>query len=357
MIGHLNASLEGLTTVRACRAENILEEEFDRHQDLYTSALYMSTCSMKAFGLTIDTLCSIIITLVIAGFIFSDSEVSAGYVGLAVMHVLQLGEVVQYGYQNLTQLENLMTSAERVLEYRQVKSETAVGHVLENWPSHGAVTFEKVSLSYHNEQVLKNVSFKIEPQQKIAIIGRTGAGKSSLISSLFRLYDTEGKILIDGVDIKSLSLKFLRRKLAVIPQESILFTGTLRSNLDPFNEFSDEDLWAALEKVHMKKSVDQLGMAVKSHGANFSIGQIQLIFLARAILNKTKIIITDEATDCTVFQISHRLKDTLECDKILVMERGEIKEFGDTTALLQDERGHYYNLLKQAGLLDNLNKG
>ncbi|XP_074031341.1 LOW QUALITY PROTEIN: probable multidrug resistance-associated protein lethal(2)03659 [Leptinotarsa decemlineata] len=375
MIGHLNASLEGLTTIRACKAQDILEDEFDRHQDLYTSAFYTSTYAMEAFQLALDSLCSIFVVLVIIGFIVVDTDVSAGNVGLAIMEIMYMGEAIRYLNQRWSQLETLMTSAERVLEYSSASPESEIGNIVENWPNYGAVDFEDVSLSYKSKMVLKHVSFRVKPGQHIGIVGRTGAGKSSLISSIFRLYDIEGKIKIDGVDIKTLSLKFLRRNIVVIPQNFHLFSGTIRSNLDPYNEFSDEDLWNALGKVNIKKSIDDLNMKVESRGSNFSSGQKQLIYLARAVLRRTKIIVLDEATanmdnetdillnevmknnfeHCTIFKVSHRLECILECDKILVLEKGEIKEFDNTATLLENEEGHFYALVKQAGLLNYLN--
>ncbi|KAG5864292.1 hypothetical protein JTB14_030845 [Gonioctena quinquepunctata] len=300
------------------------------------------------------------------------SGVSAGNVGLALTQVSALGGSIQWGLRQWTDLENLLTSVERVLEYTEITPEKGDGQELDNWPKNGSVKYENVSLAYNNEIVLKNMSFEVEPQQNIGIVGRTGAGKSSLISSIFRLYDTQGKILIDGVDIKTLSLKFLRKKLAIIPQDPVLFSGTARSNLDPFGEFEDKELWTALEKVNLKESV--LKLDTKLSVSNYSSGQKQLFCLARALLRNSKILILDEATanmdhetdimlhniikqqflECTIFTIAHRLHSILECDKVMVLDRGEIKEFNDPLKLLEDEKGLFHKMVKQAGLLNHL---
>ncbi|XP_074026962.1 probable multidrug resistance-associated protein lethal(2)03659 isoform X2 [Leptinotarsa decemlineata] len=373
MIGHLNATLDGLTTIRAYKAERILIDEFDRHQDLYTSAYYTSICSLRGFNFFMDCIGSTLLISVVINFLFFDTGASAGNVGLALTQVTSLGNSIQWGLRQWSEMENNMTSVERVLEYAGIPSEKKGGEVLDNWPTDGTVEYENVCLTYNNEKILKNLTFEVEPKQRIGIVGRTGAGKSSLISSIFRLYDVQGKILIDGVDIRRLSLKFLRKKLAIIPQDPVLFSGTARTNLDPFREFEDEELWSVLEKVDLKNSISNLDNVIGSV-SNFSSGQKQLFCLARALLRKSKILILDEATanmdhetdarlhktisqhftDCTVFIIAHRLHSILECDKVMVLDKGVLIEFDDPLSLLENENGIFHKMVKQAGLLNYL---
>ncbi|CAG9826304.1 unnamed protein product [Diabrotica balteata] len=375
MIGHLNASLEGLTTVRAYGVQKRLIDEFDKHQDLHTSAHYMSACTIRAFGFLMDFLCSTFMIIVITRFIFVDTDTSAGNVGLALTQVMLLGNSVQWGVREWSELENLMTSVERALEYTEIKTEAKSGSTLEHWPSKGTVTYEKVSLSYtENVRVLKDLNFSVNSQEKIGIVGRTGAGKSSIISTLFRLYDIDGKILIDGVNIKLLDLTFLRKKLALIPQDPILFTGTIRTNLDPLNEYKDTELWEALEKANIKHWVTNLSQPISKGSLDISSGQKQLICLARAILRQSKVVFLDEATanmdhetdellhrtvksnfvESTMFIIAHRLHSVLDCDRVMVMDKGQIKEFDSPRVLLQNTNGAFYSMVKHAGLLNYL---
>ena len=295
---------------------------------------------------------------------------SIGNVGLAISLSSSLIELVQFTMKNWSQLEGNMVSVERVLEYTKLDPEPNESNngLPENWPNFGNVSFSSVSLKYLPDApfVLKNVTFTIQAGEKVGIIGRTGAGKTSLSSILLRLFPFDGTVSIDGVNTKSMTLNTLRSKVSIIPQEPFLFLGTLRKNIDPFNEYRDDQIWKCLEETGLKEMVSKLekglDSVVSETGSNFSVGEKQLLCLVRVMLRNNKIVVLDEATanvdlktdeliqasikkkfgDCTVLTIAHRLNTVRDCDKILVMEDGTVVEFGRPQELLQNADGFYY---------------
>uniref|UniRef100_A0AAG5DBA7 Multidrug resistance-associated protein lethal(2)03659 n=1 Tax=Anopheles atroparvus TaxID=41427 RepID=A0AAG5DBA7_ANOAO len=380
---HLSASLSGLSTIRAFGAEKILVREFDSHQDLHSSAFYLFISTSRAFGFYLDVFCVIYIAIVTLTFFIQGD--SGGNVGLAITQALGMTGMVQWGMRQSAELENTMTSVERVVEYDNVDPEPALEAAdadkkpPQDWPQEGRIRFEKVSLRYSpdpsGDLVLRDLEFEIAPREKIGIVGRTGAGKSSLINALFRLSYNGGSIVIDARDTSQMGLHDLRAKLSIIPQEPVLFSGTLRYNLDPFDEYPDEKLWRALKEVKLEEAINELPSGLSSKinegGSNFSVGQRQLVCLARAILRENKILVMDEATanvdpqtdkliqqtirekfnDCTVLTIAHRLNTVMDSDKVLVMDAGRCVEFGTPYELLTTEGGPrvFYGMVKQTG--------
>jgi len=278
-----------------------------------------------------------------------------------------------------------MSSVERVKEYcDQLPQEKVVTYgngpdEIEqpppSWPERGEVEFRGASLRYRDglPLVLKQVSIKIAAGHKIGIVGRTGSGKSTVMLALFRMVElAEGSILFDGVDISKLQMNDLRSKITIIPQDPMLFQGTIRSNLDPFNMVDDTAVWTVLEKVNMADRVrrDSVGLdcLVADKGANFSVGQRQLLCLARALLKGCKILLLDEATasvdfdadamiqrtireefaDCTVLTIAHRLATVIDSDRIVLLDHGVVQEYDSPANLLQRE-SHFNAMLQRLG--------
>jgi ATP-binding cassette subfamily C (CFTR/MRP) protein 4 len=301
-----------------------------------------------------------------------------GYVGLAISLSNALLLVMQFALKTLIELNAQMTAVERVVEYSELswESNDGVDTPPQSWPISGDISFHSVSLRYSSNDapVLMNVSFNIKSREKIGIIGRTGAGKSSLIAVLFRLFHFEGSVVIDNVDTKSIPLTELRSKITVIPQDPLLFLGSLRKNLDPFGQYPDHQLWTALDVFQLKQVVSNLPLGLDSmvseRGSNFSVGQRQLLCLVRAMLKESKIIVLDEATanvdletdeliqssirkkfqNCTVLTIAHRVNTVIDSDKILVMDEGLVVEFGQPHQLLQNRDGFFYRYVKKSGV-------
>ncbi|CAH1105167.1 unnamed protein product [Psylliodes chrysocephalus] len=373
---HLAASLQGLTTIRAFRAEQILTKEFDNFQDKHSSIYYTFLTATRGFGFWLDLHCIVFIGLVLISILFIQSESFGGNVGLSLTQAINLSGLFQWGMRQWSELEIQMTSVERVQEYADlpIEKDSSKNDNFPNWPNLGAIKFNKMYLKYSQDDpyVLQNLNFEIKSKEKIGIVGRTGAGKSSLIQALFRLTDIDGSIVIDNVDTKNVKLEILRSNISIIPQEPVLFSGTLRKNLDPFDEHKDEVLWDALDEVELKHTVDELPAGLSSKmaegGSNFSVGQRQLVCLARAIIRRNRILVLDEATanvdpmtdaiiqntirdkfaNCTVLTIAHRLHTVMDSDKVLVMDAGEAVEFDHPYSLLE-KKGVFHSLVKKTG--------
>ncbi|XP_046428417.1 ATP-binding cassette sub-family C member 4-like [Neodiprion fabricii] len=380
VFSQISSTLDGLTTIRSrgTAVEEMMVKEFDRHQDVNTGAWYLTIATATAFGFTLDLISCFFTAFVCFSLIFlNDGNFLGGSVGLAISQCLTLTGLVQYGIRLFAMVVAQMISVERVLQYTNLPKEKVV--VTDkpppaDWPCKGGLVFKGVSMKYADDEppVLKNLNFNIKPGWKVGIVGRTGAGKSSLISALFRLTGDglEGEILLDEIDTMSIGLHDLRSRISVIPQEPVLFSASLRYNLDPFNRYSDSELWDSLREVELGNLVSSLDFQVAEGGANFSIGQRQLICLARAILRNNRLIVLDEATanidritdaliqttirrrfsDSTVLTIAHQIKTIMDSDRVLVIDGGCIVEFGPPHLLLKDPNGFFTQMLQQTGM-------
>ncbi|KAG5204267.1 hypothetical protein JEQ12_002243 [Ovis aries] len=271
-----------------------------------------------------------------------------------------------------------MISVERVIEYTQLEQEAPWELEFRpppDWPNNGMIALSKVNFKYSSDGplVLKDLTTDIKPGEKVGIVGRTGAGKSSFIAALFRLSEPEGRIWIDKILITEIGLHDLRKKMSIIPQDPIVFTGTMRENLDPFNKHTDEELWNVLEEVQLKEVIeelpDKMDTELVEFGSNLSVGQKQLVCLARAILRKNQILIIDEATahvdpstdeliqkkirekfaQCTVLTIAHRLSTIIDSDRIMVFDSGRLEEYDEPYVLLQNRDSLFYKMVQQLG--------
>ena len=289
-------------------------------------------------------------------------------VGLSLVYVMDTANLAQFSVRQLSEVENLMTSVERVMTYAKLDTEPGYDNETrppEGWPDNADIRFINVSLRYHKDgpKVLKNINLSIDGKAKIGIAGRTGAGKSSIVASLLRMPDAEGDITIDGVNIKSLNLQECRRYISVLGQNPVLFSGTLRMNLDPLEKHNDDKLWDVLNEVKLKSLVQNLkgclDFEISERAANLSVGEQQLVCLARVLAEGNKIIILDEPTahvdpkmeraiqeiihnklqDCTIITIAHHLNTIKDCDKIFVFQDGEVAESGAYEELLKIDGG------------------
>ncbi|XP_014035059.1 ATP-binding cassette sub-family C member 3 isoform X2 [Salmo salar] len=377
---HFSETVTGSSIIRAYGRHNAFVLMSDMKVDENQKSYYPGIVSNRWLGVRIEFIGNCIVLFAALFAVIGKDKLNPGLVGLSVSYALLVTMSLNWMVRMTSDLESNIVAVERVKEYSETKTE-APWEVEDkkpssDWPSQGNVEFSDYSVRYREglELVLKNLTLSVKGGEKIGIVGRTGAGKSSMTLCLFRLLEAAGgEITIDGVKISEIGLHDLRSKLTIIPQEPVLFSGSLRMNLDPFEKYSDGEVWKALELSHLNKFVSnqpaKLELECSEGGENLSVGQRQLVCLARALLRKTRILILDEATaaidletddliqstirtqfeDCTVFTIAHRLNTIMDYTRVLVLDKGQIAEF-DTPTNLLFRRGIFYGMAKDAGL-------
>lgn len=397
VISHFSETLSGVSTIVAYSVQKDFLKRNEQAINRMNSATFLTLVNQHWLAMRLDMVgCTILIfvTVLCATRTFN---ISPSAVGLIISYLLQIVGMMTFLVRELATVENNMNSVERVYHYGLKLDQEAAYNIVEtvppdSWPANGAVEFRNVTMSYRPSlpPVLKNISLNIKKGEKIGICGRTGAGKSTIMTALYRLVElSSGSIIIDGIDISTLGLHELRSKLSIIPQDPILFQGTIRSNIDPFGMCEDRVLWEALRKAWLinsdnfdylmspeQQNVDaksikfHLDAAVEDDGSNFSLGERQLVALARALVRNSQILILDEATSsvdyhtdnkiqstiansfnhCTILCIAHRLSTILQYDRILVLQAGEVAEFDTPKNLFNIPNGIFRSMCTNSGI-------
>ena len=384
-------TLSGITTIRSYHQQAAFTAKNASLLDFNNRAVFHQFSAERWIAVRLEGF-GTLLTLV-SGFFAVIMGVEPVMVGLVMGNALDITFSLHWMTRQLADLEAHVVCAERLSHYaNHLPIEGATKNVNnalisvngtvnskdngDSWPDRGEIVFDDVSLSYRPDLplVLHNLSITIAPGERIGIVGRTGAGKSTLLMALFRIVElANGRILVDGVDLSELPLKEARLPLSIIPQDPVLFSGTIRSNLDPFLKHSDADLWDCLDRAYLKSTVqlmdDKLDAEVAEGGENLSVGIRQLLCLARALLRRNRILVLDEATanidletdslvqhcirknfaNCTMLTIAHRLNTVIDYDKILVMEAGRMVEFESPERLLEDTDSVFYGLCAETG--------
>lgn len=379
---HFQETIQGASTIRAFGRSHQFMLESEKKVDTNQVSSFPSVMANRWLAIRLEFIGNILTFFAALFAVLGRDTISGGLVGLSVSYALSVTQTLNWLVRMTSDVETNIVAVERIKEYTETTQE-AEWEIPEKkppeyWPEQGVVEFNKYSTRYREglDLVVKDIDCKISGGEKIGIVGRTGAGKSSLTLALFRIIEAaSGNITIDKIDISKIGLHDVRRRLTIIPQDPVLFSGTLRMNLDPFNLYDDEKVWSALEHSHLKDFVSGLNAGlqheVSEGGENLSVGQRQLVCLARALLRKTRVLVLDEATaavdletddliqqtirrefaDCTVITIAHRLNTIMDSSRVLVLDKGEIREFESPENLLKDKKSIFYSMAKDAGLV------
>ena len=382
---HFGETLTGAPTIRAFGRQSNFIEQSNSKVDYNSACYFPSVIANRWLAVRLEGIGNFITFGSALFCMLSKGTISQGDVGFVISYSLSITQILNWLVRMTADVETNIVGVERIMEYTELNLEAPwmdpQNRTTDSWPEKGEIVIENLGIRYREglDLVIHGVDCKIKGGQKIGIVGRTGAGKSSLTVALFRIVEAAiGAINIDGVDISKIGLHDLRKRLTIIPQDPVLFSGSLRMNLDPFQKYSDKDIWSALELSNLQefvKGLEQgLNFEVNEGGENLSVGQRQLVCLARALLRKTKVLVLDEATaavdletddliqktirnqfaDCTVLTIAHRLNTIMDYDRIMVLDKGELKEFDSPDNLLKDTEGIFYSLAKDAGLADGV---
>ncbi|KAM4591513.1 ATP-binding cassette sub-family C member 2 [Odontesthes bonariensis] len=377
---HFGETVSGLSVIRAFKHQ----ERFLKHNEVTIDenlkSVYPWIVSNRWLAVRLEFLGNLVVFFSALFAVIARDSIDGGLVGLSISYALSVTQTLNWLVRTTSELETNVVAVERVSEYSELENEAkwiTETRPPKNWPEAGRLQFIDYKVRYRPglDLVLHGITCDIASTEKVGIVGRTGAGKSSLTNCLFRIIEAaEGRILIDDIDISTIGLHDLRSRLTIIPQDPVLFSGSLRMNLDPFDTFSDEELWGALELSHLKDYVtglqEGLQHEVTEGGENLSVGQRQLLCLARALLRKSRILILDEATaavdletdnliqktirtefsHCTVLTIAHRLHSIMDSSRVMVLDAGKIVEF-DSPSNLLEKQGHFYSMAKDAGIV------
>ncbi|KAH3901580.1 uncharacterized protein SCDLUD_001343 [Saccharomycodes ludwigii] len=404
---HFSETLVGVTTIRAFGDERRFMLQNLNKIDENNKPFFFLWVANRWLAFRVDLIGALVIFFSGCFIMLNIKNLDAGLAGISLTYAISFTDSALWLVRLYSNVEMTMNSVERLKEYMDIEQEpqNKDGFIPPaDWPSEGKIDVTDLSLRYapNLPKVIKNVSFTVEPSSKVGIVGRTGAGKSTIITALFRFLDPEtGYIKIDNVDITSIPLKRLRQSITIIPQDPTLFSGTLKTNLDPYDEFSDDSIYEALTRVNLitpeeldskvlpsnggtdesasitsentNKFLD-LTNEVTEGGSNLSQGQRQLVCLARSILRSPKVMLLDEATasidyksdakiqqtireefrNSTILTIAHRLRSIIDYDKILVMDAGEVKEYDHPYSLLLNKDSIFYSMCEDSGELDAL---
>eukprot|EP00094_Tigriopus_californicus_P001437 TCALIF_01392-PA protein Name:"Similar to Abcc1 Multidrug resistance-associated protein 1 (Mus musculus)" AED:0.04 eAED:0.04 QI:0/0.8/0.33/0.83/1/1/6/0/1537 len=379
---HFGETISGASTIRAYGVKDKFIEENESKIDINQQCYYPTFVSNRWLSIRLECIGNLIILFAALFTVISRNKLDPGLVGLTLSYALTITNSMSFLVSMTSEIETNMVGVERIMEYQEIIEEAPLEIPEQdppaNWPLFGVVKFDNYQTRYREglDLVLKGIDCHIQSGEKVGIVGRTGAGKSSLTLALFRIIECAGgAILIDGQNIALMGLHRLRSRLTIIPQDPVLFSGSLRMNLDPFDQYSDKEIWQALEHAHLKAYVSNLPKTllfeVNEGGENLSVGQRQLVCLARALLRKTKVLILDEATaavdletddliqatirsefsDCTVLTIAHRLNTIMDSSKVIVLDAGRVIEFDTPANLLKNSKSVFYGMADESGLV------